>query len=146
MSNFNHYPSRKFVFLLNNFFPMKHTLIFILLSTSLSFISCKNTTTHKVITVESTEEQESESVPMEEQAFAKLTIEGMTCAIGCAATIEKNLQKTTGVASATVDFESKTAWVIYDEKYLTIDAITTVVKNTGEPYRVSETERLKSFD
>ncbi|MDG1885099.1 MAG: heavy metal-associated domain-containing protein [Flavobacteriaceae bacterium] len=69
----------------------------------------------------------------------------MTCAIGCAATIEKNLKKTQGIASAEVDFESKTAWVIYDAKQLNLENITTVVKTTGEAYSVTEIERLESF-
>ena len=69
----------------------------------------------------------------------------MTCAIGCAATIEKNLKKTQGIASAEVDFESKTAWVIYDAKQLNLENITTVVKTTGEAYSVTEIERLESL-
>ena len=70
----------------------------------------------------------------------------MTCAIGCAATIEKNLQKTSGVASATVDFESKTARVVYDAQLLSLESLSAVVKTTGETYSVSEIERLNSFN
>lgn len=86
MSNFNHYSSGKIVFL-------KNTLAFILLSTSLSTLACNNSTSPKVVTVETTQNMNADPLLMAEEAFGKLTIEGMTCAIGCAATIEKNSRK-----------------------------------------------------
>jgi Cu+-exporting ATPase len=124
---------------------MKNTLAFILLSTSLSIIACNNPTSPKVVTVETTQNMKADPLPMAEEAFGKLTIEGMTCAIGCAATIEKNLQKTTGVTFANVDFETKTAWVVYDAKHLNMEAISMVVKATGESYSVTKMERLNSI-
>ena len=108
-------------------------------------MACNNSTSPKVVTVETTQNMNADPLPMAEEAFGKLTIEGMTCAIGCAATIEKNLQKTTGVASATVDFETKTAWVVYDANHLNMEAISAVVKATGEAYSVTEMERLNSI-
>ena len=124
---------------------MKNTLAFILLSTSLSIMACNNSTSPKVVTVETTQNMNADPVPMAEEAFGKLIIEGMTCAIGCAATIEKNLQKTTGVTFANVDFETKTAWVVYDAKHLNMEAISMVVKATGESYSVTKMERLNSI-
>ncbi len=121
---------------------MKNTLAFILLSTSLSIMACNNPTSPKVVTVETTQNMNADPLPMAEEAFGKLIIEGMTCAIGCAATIEKNLQKTTGVTFANVDFETKTAWVVYDAKHLNMEAISMVVKATGESYSVTKMERL----
>jgi mercuric ion binding protein len=44
----------------------------------------------------------------------KFGLEGMTCAHGCAARIEEKLNKMDGVASAKVDFETKEAWVSFD--------------------------------
>jgi len=124
---------------------MKNTLAFILLSTSLSIIACNNPTSPKVVTVETTQNMKADPLLMAEEAFGKLIIEGMTCAIGCAATIEKNLQKTTGVTFANVDFETKTAWVVYDAKHLNMEAISMVVKATGESYSVTKMERLNSI-
>lgn len=121
---------------------MKNTLAFILLSTSLSIMACNNPTSPKVVTVETTQNMNADPLPMAEEAFGKLIIKGMTCAIGCAATIEKNLQKTTGVTFANVDFETKTAWVVYDAKHLNMEAISMVVKATGESYSVTKMERL----
>ena len=146
MSNFNHYSCGKIVFLKNKAIQMKNTLAFILLSTSLSIMACNNSTSPKVVTVETTQNVNADPLPMAEEAFGKLTIKGMTCAIGCAATIEKNLQKTTGVASATVDFETKTAWIVYDAKHLNLEALSVVVKATGKAYSVTEIERLNSIN
>ena len=46
---------------------------------------------------------------------ANFTIDGMTCAIGCAKTIEGKLIETEGVQEAVVDFESKIATVSFDK-------------------------------
>lgn len=45
---------------------------------------------------------------------ATFQIEGMTCQMGCANTIQNKLAKLEGVSSATVDFETKTATVEFD--------------------------------
>jgi len=107
---------------------------------------CKTTPEQKVITVASSvEEPITNSVSLEEKAYVKMNIEGMTCAIGCAATIEKNLNKTLGIASAKVDFESKTAWVVYDATQLDFDQLTKIVKETGDAYSVSAIESVEEI-
>lgn len=45
---------------------------------------------------------------------ATFQIEGMTCAMGCAQTIENKLAKMEGVSHAKVDYETKTATVEFD--------------------------------
>ena len=75
--------------------------------------------------------EEIEAVVME------MTIEGMVCAMGCAAVIEKKLNKTAGVTKATVDFLSKKALVEFDRKALNSSKIVEVVKSVGEAYSVS---------
>ena len=42
-------------------------------------------------------------------------IEGMTCAIGCAKTIETKLNETAGVQKAAVDFDKKEATITFDK-------------------------------
>ena len=69
----------------------------------------------------------------------------MTCAIGCAATIEKRLQKTSGIVSAKVDFETNTGWVTYDATMLNLDKISSVVKSTGASYSVSKIISLENI-
>lgn len=68
----------------------------------------------------------------------EMTIDGMMCAIGCAATIEKKLNATSGIGSATVDFESKKAWIVFDRMQINPQQITAVVTGVGEAYSVKE--------
>jgi periplasmic mercuric ion binding protein len=72
-------------------------------------------------------------------ATASFNIDGMTCAIGCAKTIEKELNETQGVKTATVDFDKKTATVEYDTKLQTPEKLVQIVEKTGdgETYKVS---------
>ena len=69
-----------------------------------------------------------------------LAIEGMTCAMGCAKTIEKKLADMDGVQSATVDFEAKTATVNFDlDKLKSEDLVkTTEACADGKTYKVSD--------
>lgn len=46
--------------------------------------------------------------------FATIDIEGMTCAMGCAKTIEDKLKAMDGVAACEVDFDNKIASVEFD--------------------------------
>ena len=54
---------------------------------------------------------------------------GMTCAIGCAATIEKS-NKTAGVKSAKVNFKTKKATLFESADILNANDITQIVLNT----------------
>ena len=72
-----------------------------------------------------------------------MSIEGMICAAGCAATIEKNLNKTNGIKFAQVDFKPKKAELTYDSDLLTTDNITQIVLNSGSDYFVTD---LKLID
>ena len=71
-----------------------------------------------------------------------MNIEGMMCAVGCAATIEKNLNKTEGIKSAKVDFETKKATLTFDAELLNPNEVTQVVLNTGEAYSVTDIELI----
>jgi mercuric ion binding protein len=123
----------------------KELLVFSLL---MSFLTgCKNEPREKIVTVSANATvQNTTPEAIKEKAYAKLSIDGMTCAIGCAATIQKNLNQTAGVASATVDFESHTAWVIYDAKAMGLKEIREVVEATGEAYRVTSAEQLEDLN
>jgi len=71
-------------------------------------------------------------------AKAEFTIEGMSCAMGCAAVIEKNLAAMEGVKTATVNFEEKLATVEYDGNSLGVVDLALTVTSTGdgETYKV----------
>ena len=70
---------------------------------------------------------------------ASFTVEGMTCAVGCAKTIEEELSGLDGVQKATVDFDKKLATVTFDKTVQTPEKLTEVVQATGDgkTYKVS---------
>lgn len=109
---------------------------------SLLFIGCKEKTNKIIPTSASTtnipkEKKEIASANLQEASF---TIEGMTCAIGCARTIEEELNGLDGVKTAKVDFEKKLATISFDKTILTPEIITKVVQATGDgkTYKVSK--------
>ena len=77
---------------------------FVTLAIVFSVISCSETTAQSTDT---TQEVVKNSV-------MTMSIEGMTCAMGCARTIETELKNVDGVNSAVVDFESATASVEFN--------------------------------
>ncbi|MBS1535576.1 MAG: heavy-metal-associated domain-containing protein [Bacteroidetes bacterium] len=70
---------------------------------------------------------------------ATFTIDGMTCAIGCAKTIQDELSDLDGVQKAAVDFDKKLATVSFDSSLQTPESLTKVVEATadGKTYKVS---------
>lgn len=70
---------------------------------------------------------------------ASFKIEGMTCAIGCAKTIQEELTALDGVQTAKVDFDKKLATVTFDKTVQTPESLTKVVQETGDgkTYKVS---------
>ncbi len=108
------------------------------LSSTLLF-SCKDTASKPVAgTAETNTKKEVAVVAKPETASFK--IEGMTCAMGCAKTIESKLSKLDGVQKATVDYDKKEATVEYDAAVLTSEKLTKAIEATGdgETYKVSE--------
>lgn len=86
-----------------------------------------------------------ESINPQNLEKASFTIEGMTCAIGCAKTIEKELAETNGVAKATVNFEKKEATVSFDKSTQSIESLAKIVEASadGETYKVSKMVAIK---
>jgi mercuric ion binding protein len=123
---------------------MKNSFPFFIILSIVFLGGCQNKLTPKVIEVPISQESPKKIEALGEKAYAKLSIEGMTCAIGCAVTIEKKLQRTSGIVSAKVDFESNTGWVTYDANMLNLDGISSVVKSTGTSYSVSKIISLES--
>ena len=60
----------------------------------------------------------------------KLKIEGMHCT-GCSSRLEKVLNNTDGVESATVSFEKKQAIITYNESQTDIEQINQIIQDTG---------------
>ncbi|WP_308991483.1 heavy metal-associated domain-containing protein [Mariniflexile litorale] len=101
-------------------------------------MSCKNETKPEVKTVEMTTEVTSTIDPNATYAKAEFTIDGMTCAMGCAKTIEKKIAKMEGVKSAIVDFDKKLAMVEYNEAKVTPDLLEKTVTSVSDSYIVSD--------
>ena len=123
---------------------MKNYFFFFIILSVVFFGGCQNKLKPKVIEIPIFQESSKKIEALEKEAYAKLSIEGMTCAIGCAVTIEKKLQRTSGIVSAKVDFETNTGWVTYDATMLNLDGISSVVKSTGTSYSVSKIISLES--
>jgi len=79
--------------------------------------------------------------------FAKVEfgIEGMTCEMGCAKTIEKKIAKMDGVKSAKVDFKNKLAMVEYNEAKVNPKSLKETVKKVGEVYSVKDMKKVDEF-
>ncbi|MCX7551050.1 heavy-metal-associated domain-containing protein [Xanthomarina sp. F2636L] len=109
--------------------------------------ACKNETTPEVKTVEvETTTEEVASLDLNATyAKAEFTIEGMTCAMGCAKTIEKKMAKMEGVKSASVDFDKKLAMVEYDEAKVNATSLEEVVKKAGDMYSVTDMHTVDAF-
>lgn len=77
--------------------------------------------------------------PAGKMETASFTIDGMTCEIGCAKTIERKLAGMDGVSNATVDFKNKTATVEFDSAKQTPEKIVEAVEAVadGKTYKVS---------
>ena len=112
-----------------------------LLLASLLFVGCKEKSTEAVS--DSATETQAPKVKKEIAAAnlqtASFTIKGMTCAIGCAKTIQEELNGLDGVQTATVDFEKESATVSFDKTVLTPEKLTKVVEvsTDGKSYKVS---------
>ena len=121
----------------------KHILTLTLIAV-LAF-SCKNETKPEVKTVEVETETVKKLDPNATYAKAEFTIDGMTCAIGCAAQIQKKIAKMDGVKSATVDFDKKLAMVEYNEAKVTPMTLEEAVAKVSDTYKVSDMKTVEDF-
>lgn len=113
--------------------------ILILSLASTLFFSCKDTASKPIVNdAEASLEKKATVAAKPETASFK--IDGMTCAIGCAKSIETRLANMNGVQKATVDFDKKQATVSFDAAILNSAKIVKAVESIGdgETYTVSE--------
>ncbi len=101
------------------------------------FIGCKDAAKSPEVT---TVNESNKEVSVGKIETASFNIEGMSCAMGCAKTLEKKLAKLDGVQGATVDFEKKIATVKYDTSKQTVQQLTETVESAadGKTYKVSD--------
>ncbi|WP_035669626.1 heavy-metal-associated domain-containing protein [Flavobacterium sp. 83] len=109
----------------------------------LLFVSCKKNTEETTATTTASTENTAPKVKKEiavaNLQTASFKVDGMTCAIGCAKTIESELSDLDGVQKATVDFDKKLATVTFDKTVQNPESLTKVVEATadGKTYKVS---------
>lgn len=103
-------------------------------------VSCKDAANKPATENNVAKTEKKEVVAAAQPETASFKIEGMTCAMGCAKTIETKLSKMDGVQKATVDFDKKEATVDFDGAVLNAEKLTKAVESTGdgETYKVSE--------
>lgn len=111
-------------------------------------LSCKNEAKPEVKTIEvetTTAVNTKKLDPNATYAKAEFTIDGMTCAVGCAATIQKKLGKMDGVKSAVVDFDKRLAMVEYNEATVTPSSLTETVTKVADIYKVKDMKTVDAF-
>lgn len=101
--------------------------ILIIVLTSLLIWSCKEKTTEAV-----SQGIEKKAIKSENLQKASFTVDGMTCAVGCAKTIQKELSALEGVEKASVDFEKKLATISFDKTIQTPEDLIKVVEKVGD--------------
>lgn len=106
--------------------------ISILLFASLLIVSCKEKTTETSSTNNNITPIVKKEIKAENLQKTHFTIEGMTCAIGCAKTIQEELSGLEGVQTAIVDFDKKLATVSFDKNIQTPEKLKKVVEKTGD--------------
>lgn len=97
-------------------------------------VGCKEKTSETVLikATETTTPKVKKNIAAENLQTVSFNIEGMTCAIGCAKTIQEELNGLDGVQKAAVDFDKKLATVTFDKTLLTPKKLTKVVEATGD--------------
>ncbi len=71
----------------------------------------------------------------QENKTLSFAIENMTCAL-CPITVRKAMEQVSGVEEVKIDFEAKTATVIFDPAQATPEAIAAASENAGYPAQV----------
>ncbi len=114
--------------------------------TGLLFASCKKNTAETTIATTTPTESSTPKVKKEIAAAnlqtASFKVEGMTCAVGCAKTIQEELTVLDGVQTATVDFDTKLATVTFDKTVQNSESLIKVVQATGDgkTYKAADTK------
>ncbi|MDO1501995.1 heavy metal-associated domain-containing protein [Winogradskyella maritima] len=115
------------------------------------FTSCKNNQEAEIKTIDTDVSSKEIAVADDanvEYAKVQFNIEGMTCAMGCAKTIEKKMAKLEGVKSAKVDFDSELAMVEYDASKVSPERLEETVTSVGggDVYEVKNISTVGSFE
>ena len=126
---------------------LKNRIVLVLIL--LSIVACKSDKEPEIKIIETTPAINTNTTkkldPNATYAKAEFGIEGMTCAMGCAKTIEKKIAKMDGVKTAKVDFEKELAMVEYDEAMVTPKTLEEAVAKAGSTYKVKDMHTVTDF-
>ncbi len=113
-----------------------YSILTLALASSL-FLGCKDAADAPKDTADATKK---EIAAAKNPQTATFHIEGMTCSMGCAKTIEEKLAEMDGVQNAKVDFDSKTAIVKFDLDKLKSEDLVVAAESCadGNTYKVSD--------
>ena len=108
----------------------------------LSLASCKQE--NKEVVAEETKKEAVSEADLAKMQTASFTIDGMTCAMGCAKTIENKLAEQEGVVQAVVDFDTKIATVKFDAEKQSLESLTKTIEGVagGDSYKVTESKKM----
>ena len=119
-----------------------NSIIFLLII-FISISSCKESADKKESKIDNAVKKEQ--LATADLRKVSLNIEGMTCEIGCARTIQSKLSKTEGVKFAEVNFAEENGIVEYDANLISENQIVEVVEKIagGDLYKVTESVSVK---
>ena len=110
-------------------------------------LACKNNAAPEIKTIE-TDSADLATYKVDPNVIytkAEFSIDGMTCEIGCAKSIEKKMAKMEGVKFAKVNFEKKLAMVEYDQAKVSPKTLEETVAKVGEVYKVKDMKTVEEF-
>ena len=109
---------------------------------TLSLASCKQE--NKEVVAEETKKEAVSEADLAKMQTASFTIDGMTCAMGCAKTIENKLAEQDGVGQAVVNFDTKIATVKFDAEKQSLESLTKTIEAVagGDSYKVTESKKM----
>ena len=113
---------------------------------ALTFASCKQESKQesKEVASEVAKKEVVSEADLAKMQTASFTIDGMTCAMGCAKTIENKLANQDGVGEAVVDFDTKIATVKFDAEKQSLESLTKTIEAVagGDSYKVTESKEM----
>ena len=109
---------------------------------TLSLASCKQE--NKEVAEKKKKKETVSEADLAKMQTASFTIDGMTCAMGCAKTIENKLAEQEGVGQAVVDFDTKIATVKFDAEKQSLESLTKTIEGVagGDSYKVTESKKM----
>ena len=78
------------------------------------------------------------------ETTATYKVEGMMCGVNCPKAVKKSLKGVDGVTTCTVDFDSKTATVTYDDEIIDSKKIANTIAK-GTYFKVTDKNKQKSW-